>query len=334
MPLPSVKTTLLAAALCVLAAPAWSLDILVGNDDSCTSEGVNAIMDALEAAGHNAVMYAPAGEQSGKSSSISTNVFTAYDISNVGFAGPTGAANRFCVRIPTESPEEGADEELIASASPRDSVMVGLAALGDKVPDLVVTGINDGQNIGSGAITSGTVGAAAAAILQGIPAIAISRHRFATAEGMSYQQGAQLLVAIIAELEANRAEGESLLPALTGLNVNTPEGTPRGIVHTTLGTQTDLKLYPTADDGRVILGFNGILSLAELLEDEAAAEELSNNPDATIADFEAAGLDTGDETSMFVAGYITITTLDADLTAGLRKRELLQLKLRNLDAGE
>ena len=71
--------------------------------------------------------------------------------------------------------------------------------------------------------------------------------------------------------------------------------------------------------------------LAELLGDEDLAEELQNNPDATVQDFADAGLDVEDETSMFVAGYITITTLDGDLTAGLRQRELTQVKLRGLE---
>lgn len=336
MPTPqrSLKRSLQVGALCALTAPAWGLNILVGNDDSCNAEGINVLMDALEAAGHTVTMYAPAGEQSGKSSSTSTNAFKAYDISNVGFAGPTGAANRFCVRIPTESPEEGSDEEFTASASPRDSILVGLAKLGDNVPDLVISGINDGQNVGSAAIASGTVGGASVAILNGIPGIAVSRHRFATDEGLSYAQGAALVVSVVAQLEANRAEGEPLLPPLTGLNINTPEFAPRGIAHTTLGTQTDLKLYPTPRGEEVIVGFNGFVSLAELLGDQEAADALINNPAATPADFAAAGLDINDETSMYVAGYVTITTLDADLTAGLRKRELLQLKLRNLAAEE
>lgn len=327
-----VRASLLCSALSLFAAPASSLDILVGNDDSCNSEGVNALADALEAAGHTVEVYSPAGEQSGKSSSISTNVFTDYDISNVGFEGPTPAANRFCVRIPTESPEEGSEEELNASATPRDSILVGLAARGDRVPDLVVSGINDGQNIGANAVTSGTVGAAVVALQKGIPGIAISRHRFANANagGLSFEQAAEVVVEVIAELEANRIAGEPLLPPQTGLNINTPENGPRGVVHTTLGLGVDIRLGPAANDsGGVTNDFQGFVSLADLIGEEAA-EELENNPDATVEDFAEAGLDVQDETSMFVAGYITITTLDGDYTATLRKRELLQVKLRDL----
>lgn len=326
----SCKKILQAAILYAFTSPAWALNILVANDDSCTSDGVNVLMDALETAGHTVSMYAPAGEQSGKSSSISTNVGAAYDISNVGFDGPTTAANRFCVRIPADSPAEGSDEELTVSATPRDSVLVGLAALGEQRPDLVVTGINNGQNIGATAITSGTVGGASAALFQGIPAIAVSRNRFARPDAMSYAQIADLVVELIAELEANQPTGQPLLPARTGLSLNAPAKAPRGIAHTTLGNLTDLRLGPVATEDGVLMGFLGFLSLAQLLGDEALAEELENNPNASIDDFAAAGLDVKDETSMYVAGYFTITTLDADLTAGLRKRELLQLKLSDL----
>lgn len=316
-----------------VSTPGYALNILVGNDDSCNSEGVNILMDALEAAGHTVTMYSPAGEQSGKSSSASTNLFKAYVVSNVGFEGPTGADNRYCVRVPTESPEEGSEEEFIASASPRDSIAVGLEFMQDSPPDLVVTGINRGQNTGKVAVASGTVGGAVAAIQAGIPAIAVSRHRFATAEGLTIEQGANFIVALVAELEAKRIEGQPLLPAFTGLNVNTPVGTPRGVAHTSLGYDTDLLFGPTLTDGEVIVGYNGILQLSALIGEEAAAE-LEANPNATVQDFADAGLDTNDETSMYVANYITITTLNGDYTATLRKREVMQVKLRDLTLGE
>ena len=330
----SLRRMIGAAILVGLASPAWSLNILVANDDSCNAEGINTLMDALEAAGHTVTMFAPAGEQSGKSSSRSTNAFASYGVSNIGFSGPTGADNRFCVRIPVDSPEEGSGEEFLVSATPRDSVLVGLAIMQDNLPDLVIGGINDGANIGSSAITSGTVGGPVAAMLEGIPAIAISRARFAGAEAMTYAQGADFIVKVVAQLEANRIDGQPLLPALTGLNINTPVSTARGVAHTTLGTATDLRLGPSYDGGEVTLAFGGFVTLAELLGDADAAEALKNNPDATVQDFADAGLDTNDETSMYTAGFVTITTLDGDLTATLRKRELLQVKLRDLSLGE
>jgi 5'-nucleotidase len=331
----------LCAVLAMFAAPAWSLNILVGNDDSCTTDGINILADTLEAAGHTVQVYAPAGEQSGVSSSISTDVLTAngfnvYDISNVGFNGPTGRDNRYCVRIPRTNPEEGSDEDelIAASATPRDSINVGLAVMGNTPPDLVISGINDGANIGSGAITSGTVGAALAPLKIGIPGIAVStqstrRDDIDPGAGLSIAQVADLVVSVIAELEANRIAGEPLLPDMTALNINVPAGPPRGIVHTTLGRLTDVNIGPTVEGDRVINGFNGFTSLTDLVGEEAA-KELESNPDATVEDFAEAGLDTQDEASMNAAGYITITTLDGDLTATLRKRELLQVKLRDL----
>ena len=328
----AVSLSSLCGVLGMTALPAQSLNILVGNDDSCTTEGLNIMADTLEAAGHTVTVYSPAGEQSGVSSSISIKVFSEYDISNTGFNGPSGGDNRFCVRIPADSREEGSEEEFIASATPRDSMLVGLAVMADNPPDLVISGINDGSNIGRRALESGTVGAAMAPLNSGIPGIAVSAQstqRPDLGPGVTLQELADLVVSVIAELEANRADGEPLLPDRTGLNINTPAGPSRGIVHTTLGVMTDVLIGPTVEGDRVVNGFNGFTSLADLVGEEAA-EELESNPDATVEDFAEAGLDVQDETSMNAAGFITITTIDGDLTATLRKRELLQVKLRNL----
>jgi 5'/3'-nucleotidase SurE len=326
-------STTLGSVLFALSAPVWSLNILLVNDDSCNSEGINTLADVLEADGHTITMVAPAGEQSGKSSSISTNVGKSYDISTNGFYGETSASNRLCVRIIAENPEEGmAEEEIVVSATPRDSALVGLQLMADNLPDLVVSGINDGQNIGRTAITSGTVGAVVAALQNGIPGIAISRHRFAGDDGLSFEGAADLVAKVIAELEANQIEGQPLLPPVTGLNMNTPQGAPLGIASTSLGIDADIRFGPALnDDGGVDLGFAGFLTLAEILGgDDAAADALINNPEATIDDYAAAGLDVNDEAQMFVANFVTITTIDGDLTAGLRKRELLKVKLRDL----
>jgi len=320
-------------ALLGFTLPAWSLNILVTNDDSCNSEGINVLMDVLESAGHTVTMYAPAGEQSGRGGAISTNISSSYGISNVGFHGPTGASNRYCVRVPETNPAEGAEGEITISATPKDSMLVGLARLADNTPDLVISGINDGQNIGAVATSSGTVGAAVAALLKGIPAMAVSRNRFSGDTGMTFSDLAELVVSVVAELESQRAAGEPLMPELTALNINNPAGVPRGIVHTSLGQMSDIRLGPTASGDGVIVGFNGLLSLEELVGDAEVAAELAANPDATVQDFADAGVDINDESSMSVAGYITITTMDGDFTAGLRKRELLQLKLRDLNAG-
>ncbi len=325
--------SVLCATLALLSSPAWSLNILVGNDDSCTSEGINALADALESAGHTVTVYAPAGEQSGKSSSISTEVFQDYDISNTGFEGPTPKESRYCVRVPTPDPEEGSEDLLVASATPRDSVRVGLAAMGDNKPDLVISGTNDGANIGYSAIASGTIGGAIAAAQDDIPAIAVSRARgrFIVEGGMSFEEVGEFVVSVVAELESTQVEGQPLLPALTVLNINIPRAAPRAVAHTVMGQLTPVLFGPEAtEEGGVTIGFQGVLQLADLVGEEAA-EELANNPDATVEDFADAGLDVNDEASMHVADYITVTTIDADLTAALRQRELTAVKLRNLN---
>ena len=93
-------------------------------------------------------MVAPAENQSGSSASISPDGITVTD----------HGLNVWSV--------EG---------RPADAVRFGLSQLmADQPPDLVISGINFGQNVGADVMISGTVGAATTAVRLGIPAIAIS----------------------------------------------------------------------------------------------------------------------------------------------------------------
>ena len=75
------------------------------------------------------------------------------------------------------------------NGTPTDSVVIGMyVVMADKKPDLVISGINIGENLSAeAATTSGTIGAAMEAANQGVPAIAVSMHvldeadKFATA---------------------------------------------------------------------------------------------------------------------------------------------------------
>ena len=133
-------------------APAFasdnSLTILLTNDDGYLSPGIRAMRQALLDQGHEVLMVAPAENQSGSSASISPDGITVTD----------HGLNVWSV--------EG---------RPADAVRFGLGQLmADQPPDLVISGINFGQNVGADVMISGTVGAATTAVRLGIPAIAIS----------------------------------------------------------------------------------------------------------------------------------------------------------------
>jgi len=107
------------------------------------------------------------------------------------------------------------------SGSPADCVLVGLKELFKGKPDVVVSGINRGANLGQDVFYSGTVSAAREAAMLGIPALAISLAiDFNTAHGeenLHYKTAAKLLVKVIQKYDVTS------LPKGTLLNVNAPD---------------------------------------------------------------------------------------------------------------
>ena len=100
--------------------------------------------------------------------------------------------------------------------TPSDSVIVGLGKIVTGKIDLVVSGINQGTNLGEDVLISGTVGAALAAYLRGFPAIAISCSH--NRSQMSYLRSVARFTALLAErLQAAKLPGTPLL------NVNFPD---------------------------------------------------------------------------------------------------------------
>src|SRR5437868_2350532 len=136
---------------------------------------------------------------------------------------------------------EKVDERVHAvDGTPADCVNLALVKLLPRRPDLVVSGINRGANMGEDVFYSGTVGGAREGTFFGVPAIAISlagrlEFDYAPAAAFAAQLGAQVL-----------AQG---LPPRTLLNVNVPAGTPRGAVITRQGRRPqDLALAEAGTD--------------------------------------------------------------------------------------
>jgi 5'-nucleotidase len=126
--------------------------ILVVNDDGVNSPGIQAAAEAVKTLGRT-VVVAPAVQQSGVGRSIS--LFS-----------------------PVTMAEEKIDdlEAYSVSGTPVDAVIVGTYGVLKSPPDLIVSGINIGENLSCEATTSGTVGAALEGASQGIPSIAVSLH--------------------------------------------------------------------------------------------------------------------------------------------------------------
>jgi 5'-nucleotidase len=119
------------------------------------------------------------------------------------------------------------------AATPATTMRVALMQIVKQRPDLVVSGINRGMNLGLAAYISGTVGAARDAVIKGIPAIASSLAVTAAGDVGSYTAAAQATVRIVAIV---KKQG---LPRGLLLSVNVPGGTMqtfKGIRVTTQGT--------------------------------------------------------------------------------------------------
>ena len=126
--------------------------ILVTNDDGIASPGLRAAVEAVLGLGEIWVV-APRRQQSAMARSLPDD---------------DGIIHR-------ESLSLGADLNAYSvDTSPAGAVLYAMATLLPRPPDLAISGINYGENLGSGVTTSGTVGAAMEAASWGIPALAIS----------------------------------------------------------------------------------------------------------------------------------------------------------------
>ena len=99
------------------------------------------------------------------------------------------------------------------NGTPADCIKLATTTLFDQTPDMIVSGVNQGGNLGTCAIYSGTVSAATEAAIEGIPAIAISLNTF---EDIDFQFAAEFGAKLAAMVL------EKGLPEGVALNVNVP----------------------------------------------------------------------------------------------------------------
>ena len=167
--------------------------ILVTNDDGIEAEGLRVLADALAALGPVTVV-APAEQSS-------------------------AVGHGLTLRRPLELREVAPGWHSV-DGTPADCVNIAVSEVLGGIPDLVVSGINDGLNIGDDVTYSGTVAAALEGVLLGAPAIAVSLQR---GQRMDWAGGGYIARQLA---EAVLYEG---LPRRTLLNVNVPRTIPRGI---------------------------------------------------------------------------------------------------------
>jgi 5'-nucleotidase len=196
------------------------LTILVSNDDGIDAPGLLALEEALAPLG-DVWTVAPASEQSAKSHAL-----TMHD--------PLRAERR-------------GERRWAVAGTPADCAYLGLLHLVPTRPDIVVSGINAGSNLGADIWYSGTVAAAREGCLHGIPAVAVSQHRPIGPDGPHWDTAGAVAVRVV---EAMLAEPT---PPWTYLNVNVPDvplAALRGLAACPLGRRTYAHQVDAREDPR------------------------------------------------------------------------------------
>ena len=230
--------------------------ILVTNDDGVRSEGIRALADALRDLG-DVTIVAPLQEASA-----------------IGHA--------LTLRRPLRIETVG-DAVYAVDGTPTDCVNIGCEILLKGLPDLVVSGINMGWNLGDDITYSGTVSGALEGALLGIPSIAVSLKRTPEFDfGPSAEAAARVARMVLTHGLAPR----------TLLNINVPTGTPKGMRVTAQAKRN----HVTQIDARTDPRGNAYYWIEEALDEY--------HPDEGRTDYEAV-----------MAGYTSVTPLQPDMTA-------------------
>ncbi|MDX2256430.1 MAG: 5'/3'-nucleotidase SurE [Pseudanabaenaceae cyanobacterium bins.39] len=240
------------------------MHILISNDDGIYAPGVRALAEALRDTQHQITVVCPDRERSATGHALTLQEPLRVD--HITGIYPDNIKAWAC------------------SGTPSDTVKLALDALLDERPDLVLSGINRGANLGTDVLYSGTVSAAMEGVLEGIPSIALSLTSFTHTDFSAAANFAKKMVKAI----AHNPIKEAML-----LNINIPaiaESDICGTVVTKLGIRRYKDLFEKRVDprGKTYYWLSGVV-----VEEEAEP----NTDIQAIRD-----------------NYITITPLKYDLT--------------------
>ena len=205
--------------------------ILVTNDDGIAASGIQALRRELrQLDGVTVDLIAPDSNRSASARSITTR--SPLTVEEVRF--------------------EDGDIGHATDGTPVDCVRFAEVGLLGERPDLIVSGINHGLNLGDDVTYSGTVAAAFEGVVLGIPAIAVSQQSleremdYTPKRDYDFGLAARFTASVVGEL------AEHPLPEGTLLNINVPGGEPEGVAVTRLGKRLyrdELELVGEGDPG-------------------------------------------------------------------------------------
>jgi 5'-nucleotidase len=197
--------------------------ILLSNDDGYRAEGLAALATAIKPLGAVTIV-APDRNRSGASNSLTLDV-------------PVRA-----VRYDTDA--------YYVNGTPTDCVHLAISGLFDFEHDIVVSGVNDGANLGDDTLYSGTVAAAVEGRFLGLPAVAVSLC-LTSDSPRNFTSAARVAAQLVQRLAAHPWQSSDGGPIMLNVNVpDLPEGQLRGIKVTRLGNRHRAKPIVTAKDPR------------------------------------------------------------------------------------
>ena len=187
------------------------LVVVVTNDDGYAAPGIDALVEGLRATpGIEVTVVAPADDRTGTGGSTTPGALTTTQVTTA-----------------------SGYEATAVDGFPADTIRVAVDDL-DLEPDLVVSGINAGQNLGKLTEVSGTVGAARAAAAEDIPALAVS----AELGTPDYSTAAAHALSWIEDHRGELSGGEAEA-VVTNMNVPTcPDGSVREVVEVPVATES------------------------------------------------------------------------------------------------
>lgn len=166
----------------------YLMRLLLSNDDGCFAPGLAALHRALSDRYSDIVTVAPDRNRSGASNSLTL---------------------KRPIRVRRES-----DVVYCVEGTPTDCVHLATTGLLEPEPDMVISGINEGSNLGDDVLYSGTVAGATEGRSLGLPAVAIS---IAGDSPQHYETAARVAVLVVERLQSHPLDGATIL------NVNVPD---------------------------------------------------------------------------------------------------------------
>lgn len=269
------------------------MNLLISNDDGIFAKGIRILANTLAEAGHQVRVVCPDRERSATGHGLTLHK-------------PIRADQVDGVFHPTV-------EAWACSGTPSDCVKLALGALFEDPPDVVLSGINHGANLGTDVLYSGTVSAAMEGVIEGVPSIALSLTSFTSG---NFQPAAQFAVSLLDTL------GQFPLARPMLLNVNVPATDPEGgAVLTRQGVRRYIDLFEKRIDprGKTYYWLAGEVSESVGQEEDSyhrLTEQLQRLPE--FLDLQKAPTDV----EAIKAGRISVTPLQYNLTSTLELRYL------------